>query len=272
VDPAWALHNIRMSWRRGASAGDIARQLMLRYAGALPASLRRPDWVIRMRCPQPAGDLRLALRDNGGADLFIYSEVFEHEYYALPLADPPATILDLGANIGLAAIYFARAFPDARLACVEPDPDNFRLLRRNLDMNGVDAATFAAAVHVADGTAEMLRAGAAYGHRIAGVAENGTDERFKVAAMAVPTLIDRLGWTRIGLAKIDIEGHETVLLAEPCDWLSRVDAICIEYHHDGGGRHLSAIAARHGFAPPRQLAGGLWFLARPQAHIAEHRP
>ena len=262
MDAGWALHNLRMAWRSGAGPGDAARQLLLRYAGALPKGLRRDDWEIGLRRPPPVGDIRLVLRDNEGADLFIYSEVFEHECYALPLRNPPATILDLGANIGLAAVYFARAFPAARLACVEPDPDNFRVLRRNLDLNGVAAEAVSAAVHNEDGAVTMARAASAYGHRVADVRTQGSAGRYEVAAVTVPTLLARLGWERIGLAKIDIEGHETTLLAEPCDWLHRVDALCLEYHLDGGGQHLAALADRHGFAPPRRLPSGLWLMTR----------
>jgi hypothetical protein len=40
-------------------------------------------------------------------------EVFEHEYYNLTLMrKAPATILDLEANFGLAALDFARIFPN----------------------------------------------------------------------------------------------------------------------------------------------------------------
>ncbi len=262
MDAGWALHNIRMAWRSGAGPADVTRQLLLRYAGALPRGLRRHDWEIGLRCPPPVGDIRLLLRDNAGADMFIYSEIFEHECYAIPLKDRPATLLDLGAHIGLAAIYFARAFPAAQLACVEPDPDNLRVLRRNLELNSITAAVFAAAVHREDGTAMMARAAAAYGHSIADAGTEASADRFEIAAVTVPTLLARLGWERVGLAKVDIEGHESALLAEPCDWLDRVDALCLEYHLDGGERHLAALAERHGFAPPCQLPSGLWLLTR----------
>jgi predicted O-methyltransferase YrrM len=36
-------------------------------------------------------------------------------------------IVDVGANIGAASIYFHRAFPDARIVAVEPDRQNFEL-------------------------------------------------------------------------------------------------------------------------------------------------
>jgi len=236
--------------------------MLLLYAGALPNALRRTCWTIGFRCPPPVEAIRLMLRDNGGADRFICSEVFEHECYDLPPACQPSTILDLGANIGLAAIYFARSFPNARIACVEPIPDNLRLLRRNLEMNGVTAAVFGAAAHVEDGAVWMEPAAADYGHKVTPTAWPAAGEVFEVAALAIPTIIERLGWERIGLIKIDIEGHEVALLSERSDWLHKVDAICLEYHLDGGRSHLAEIAEQYGFLPPRVLPTGLWFLTR----------
>lgn len=40
-------------------------------------------------------------------------------------------ILDLGANIGLASIFFHRFFKDAKIIAIEPDEDNFKYLQIN---------------------------------------------------------------------------------------------------------------------------------------------
>src|SRR5271156_3378543 len=40
------------------------------------------------------------------------------------------TVLDIGANVGAAALYFARLFPNARIYAFEPAPDNFAVLER----------------------------------------------------------------------------------------------------------------------------------------------
>ena len=265
MNPAWLWRNLAQSWRHGLAPRDVGRQMLLRYAGHLPSAVRRPDWVIGCRFPPPIGDLRLRLRDNLGADLFVYSEVFEQQNYRLPLNCAPATVLDLGANIGLSAVYFARLFPGARLACVEPAPENFETLRCNLAMNGVAAEVFAAAIDVRDGKATMHRSPMAYGHSVAIRPEPHCAEQFEVPALSVTSLLERLGWHRIGLVKIDIEGHETVLLRESCDWLHRVDALCLEYHAHGGELHLEEIAQRYRFLPPIRLQGGLWFLMRADA-------
>src|SRR5205823_6224497 len=42
-------------------------------------------------------------------------------------------IVDAGANIGAASLWFARMFPDAIIAAVEPEPGNAAVLRRNIE-------------------------------------------------------------------------------------------------------------------------------------------
>ncbi len=232
------------------------------YSTALPAARAGREWTIGFRYPAPIGNVRLRLRSNGGADAFVHSEVFEHEYYRLRLRPPPATILDLGANIGLAAIYFARLFPAARIACVEPMPENLRLLRQNLELNGVDAKVISAAVDVEDGISHMHRDAMDYGHRMVAAAEPVMADRLEVPALGMRSILARLGWRRIGLIKVDIEGHERSLLAERCEWLHLVDVMCLEYHHADGKRALVRVADRFGFDSPRRLSGGIWMLSR----------
>jgi FkbM family methyltransferase len=261
VNPLWLARNAAQSWRQKTRLQDFVLRLMWIYGAKVGSGARRREWTIGFRYPRPIGDVRLLVRANDGADAFIHSEVFEHEYYALPLATPPATILDLGANVGMTAVYFSRVFPGAALACVEPIPDNLRLLKKNLELNGIEAAVFAAAVDVADGHTVMELDRRDYGHRIAVAPRRGDWARIEVAAVSVPTLRRQLGWDRIGLLKIDIEGHEAALLSDRCDWLDCVDALCIECHGAYGEPELDRLAQRFGFGAPR-TAGGIWLMTR----------
>jgi FkbM family methyltransferase len=42
------------------------------------------------------------------------------------------TFLDVGANVGIASLYFLSRHSQNRVVCFEPDPDNLEYLRRNL--------------------------------------------------------------------------------------------------------------------------------------------
>jgi FkbM family methyltransferase len=258
--------NTAVAWSRRASAADFARRMAWLHSDKLPAGLKPQEWTIRFRYPDPIGLVVLHLRANNGADAFVHSEVFENHYYRLPLRVAPATILDLGANIGLSAIYFARCYPGSRIACVEPMPGNLKLLIRNLRENAVEAEVIAAAIDAKDGVVAMEYGAADYGHKIAPAT---TSASLEVASVSVPSIMHRLGWDRIGLLKIDIEGHEHVLLSNACEWLADVDALCVEYHHHFAETELGRLARQFGFLPPTRLPGEIWFLTRPDDVCAQ---
>jgi len=263
MDTAWLVRNVSRAWRERASLRDFGKRILFTYAHRLPGVSEDREWSIGFRYPEPIGDVRFVLRANAGVDMFVHGEVFELQYYALELSKEPETILDLGANIGLTAVYFARAFPDARIACLEPVPRNFRLLVRNLKLNAVEAEAIEAAVDVVDGQAVMELDPLDYGHRVSERQADG-EGFLSCPALSVPSIMRRLGWQRIGLLKVDIEGHEKVLFAGDCDWLLSVDAMCIECHPGFDDTDLQRLAGRYGFSPPRMLPG-IWLMVRPDA-------
>ena len=208
-------------------------------------------------------NLTVLIRDNQCSDATVFDEVFDRLYYDFTLAFEPMTILDLGANVGFSSLFFARRYPSATIACVEPMAENVRLLKENLGLNEVQATVFPAAIATEDGWIQMEIAAQDYGHRVAGIPFGiaGIGETVGVLAVTVPTLLKEMGWERIGLLKIDIEGYEGILLKEKCDWLHSVDALCLECHDGYGESDLKALASDYGFAPPREFRG-IWLLIR----------
>ena len=73
---------------------------------------------------------------EGPTDRQVFEEVFVERVYVPYLAMTPdptrGGIVDLGANIGLSAVFLARAFPRAPMVAVEPDAGNFAVLLENL--------------------------------------------------------------------------------------------------------------------------------------------
>ncbi len=85
----------------------------------------------------PTGEEFLIRASRGWQDLGAVYEVFVEGIYA---EHPPVdgkTVLDIGANIGDTAVYFAKR--GARVVAYEPDPEMSELARRNVAGNGLCA-------------------------------------------------------------------------------------------------------------------------------------
>ena len=134
-------------------------------------------------------------------------------------------IVDAGANIGAAAVWFAGTFPGARVAAVEPAADNLRLLERNVaGLPGV--RVFANALAAREGTLvlEDPLLGE-WGYRTA-EAGQGT----VVPAVTMARLFACFPEADPFIVKIDIEGGEAPLFETGADWLDRTPLVIIELH------------------------------------------
>lgn len=217
---------------------------------------------IRFTVAPPVNNVSLSVRCNHGSDAFIFSEIFLHRYYDFDLPEEPRTILDLGANIGFSTLFFARKYPSAALACVEPMPENVSLLNANLRSNSVAARVFSKAISVDDQPVTMQRAERDYGHKVQNIpyGKQLKGDILQVSSISMPNLLRELGWERIGLLKIDVEGYEGILLRENNLWLRNVDALCIECHEGFGEEDLRVIASTRGWR--MQALPGTWLLTR----------
>ncbi len=160
-------------------------------------------------------------------DYAAYRELFLYGYYDHDLGQPE-TILDLGAYCGYTALAFSARFPSARIAAVEPHPANFASLKAHVSRNNLTVTAFQAAATVADGPVPLFLGGGMT-HGLMPTAHS-TGSEITVQGLSVPTLLERLGWERIDLLKIDIEGAEELLFGARQPWLGQVRTIIGEFH------------------------------------------
>ena len=67
---------------------------------------------------------------------------YKSEYY-LPEKLNPKIIFDIGGNIGITSIYLAKLFPDSLIYSFEPMPENFEILKKNIqNYNNIEAFNF----------------------------------------------------------------------------------------------------------------------------------
>ena len=163
-------------------------------------------------------------------DLNTLDEIFRHGHYDLPRpveetlkSTPEAVrIVDLGANVGLFGAFALGVFPDAQIVGFEPEPSNADVHRRTIGAGGADGrwALVEAAAAKADGTVSFSADGFTTGH----VGEG----ELTVPALDVFRYLDD-----VDLLKIDVEGAEWELLADPRFAGVPAGAVALEYHPRG---------------------------------------
>jgi FkbM family methyltransferase len=166
--------------------------------------------------------------------LNLYREIFVRQHYYFRANTESPLILDCGANLGLATLYFKWLYPKARIEAFEPDPTTFAVLKRNVAQNQLTGVvTHNCALWSENGKVEFF-----VDHTIPGSPLMSTDRsRLDGKAIQVPSrrLSDFIRGP-IDFLKLDVEGSEHRVL---CDLLSSGKAqsirqMVVEYHHHIG--------------------------------------
>jgi FkbM family methyltransferase len=157
--------------------------------------------------------------------LSAYRAIFQSEIYAFEPADPEPTIIDGGANIGLATIYWKRHFPDAEIIAFEPDPRLYETLKQNLEEHEYgDVRVVRKGLWSEDTTLKFQPDGADGGH-VAGGENEGADMQQIPVTRLVPYLNNP-----VDLLKLDIEGAEVEVLNDAAGHLGSVQNLFVEWH------------------------------------------
>lgn len=170
---------------------------------------------------------------NNTSDVYTFRIVFVYKEYDFWVEKPPEVIVDAGANIGLASLYFASKYPDAKIIAIEPEASNYELLRRNAEPYA-NIITLQSALWHEDG--KVLISDSGGGHWAFVTKDIGgecTPEGFyghEVRALTMPTLLREHGIERIDILKMDIEGAEKEVFADSSEWINKVSALIIELH------------------------------------------
>jgi len=161
-------------------------------------------------------------------DLWIYADILRRGQYAFDLPFSPRTIVDAGANIGMASIYFTHKYPEAKVIAIEAEASNFAALARNVRPYPAIIPVHAALWN-RDGQISVGEPDPATGAsgKCAFVAREGPGAN--VRAVTMRTLMREMCIPTIDLAKIDIEGAEQEVF-EDTRWLTGMGCLMIELH------------------------------------------
>jgi len=168
-------------------------------------------------------------------DFGILLQIFHFEFYKIENSwktiiekihgisnNQEITILDLGANIGLSALYFSLTFPKATIVLVEISQRNITLAKENT--LGRHCVYLYGAISNKKTRANLVDPGLGPDAFRVELSSDGSLDTFTVAEIlndfkSNPYLI-----------KIDIEGSESMLFESHTEWIDKFPLIIIELH------------------------------------------
>jgi FkbM family methyltransferase len=208
----------------------------------------------------------LHLRDNFG-DVTNLAGLLYRQVYGVQRLDRPGVVLDVGANIGLAAALFAHYNSDRTIYCFEPLPSNVGLIRRNCP----NARVVACAVGAAHGRVQLdVDADGVMASRIP-CRWPTTSAEFDVITLDEFAASEGIG--EVALLKIDAEGMEDEILAGGGATLGRTHRVVLETH--GRQRHDAVLhrLRERGFEIDSEVFGkATGFVAATRRRVAALQP
>jgi len=142
-------------------------------------------------------------------------------------------IIDCGANIGLASIWFSINFPEAIVYAIEPDRDNFQMLRKNVGeykqvvplLGGIwDHSAYLKIDNPDAGSAAFQVS------EVEKFSNHDEPPSSAIRAYSVAEIFAMAKCKEALIVKVDIEGAESMLFRTNTDWLLDTRLLIIELH------------------------------------------
>lgn len=161
------------------------------------------------------------------SDRWVLNSVLICEEYRGMAEVEARTIVDAGANIGCATLWFKQQFPAARIVALEPDPENYSLAVENTcglpDVTVLPAGLWGFKTHLKVVNPDAWK----YALRVEECADG------PISAESLVSILEMTGWEHIDILKMDIEGAEASVLATDVHrWIGKVNVLIVELHQD----------------------------------------
>jgi FkbM family methyltransferase len=159
------------------------------------------------------------------SDLAIFEQVFINKEYDVKLNFTPKNIIDLGANVGYASLYFNYKYPNANIIAIEPETNNYNQAKKNLAPYNNIKLLNGAVWHNND---DLFLVDNGLGEAGFMVSDNKGNSTIK--SYTINDLQKQLNTSEIDIIKIDIEGAELEIFENNNDWIKQSKVIIVETH------------------------------------------
>jgi len=177
---------------------------------------------------------------TGNLESIVLQILSGKEYPTLRIPDwSPRTIVDVGANVGATAVFFALAYPQARIHCFEPSAETFAHLQANtawlpqISVQPVGLFDGPAQVPLYGGTSQCAQASVSLS------VETRQDVTETITLVPARSAIGDIEGPAI--LKLDTEGCEVPVLRDLGDTIDAFDVIYVEWHSDRDRRRIDAL-------------------------------
>jgi FkbM family methyltransferase len=161
-------------------------------------------------------------------------EIFTHNNYYFATNNPEPVVVDAGAHIGLATMYFKHLYPNSKVIAIEPNPVIFKILTQNIFENqieNVQTINAALADHESSATPFFVDETKNQWFSTASLRKNAWTGDQKSKQILVPTiLLSKVINQPIDFLKMDIEGAETMVCNAGRSVLPLIKQLAIEFH------------------------------------------
>jgi len=193
-----------------------------------------PPFIMGLKSVQFSNhNFNLEIRDN--IDESVMAEIFKWREYrcADTIVKKAKVIIDVGAHSGLFSIYCRGFNYKAKIFALEPEPENFKILKQNIKRNKISGIVLSQSALAGEtGRRDLLVAADNHNHRLLSPDEKpAIDKKITVQAVSLNDYCRDKKIVKADLIKIDIEGGEYELIAS---WnrndYSLINALVLEYH------------------------------------------
>lgn len=196
------------------------------------------------------------LRKKPSSDVLVFNQVFGYKEYEPVVktylenfkTNNVVNIIDAGANIGTATMYFMDTFNNVKIVSIEPEKHNFNSLLFNLK-NQDSCIKLNAGIWSRDANLKIIndfRDKSDWAFRVI-----ETDDKEGIPSFSLNTIQQKFNFEYIDILKIDVEGSEKEIFTSintDLSFLNKTKIIAIEIHDEFKCREdIYKVLTQYGF-------------------------
>ena len=180
------------------------------------------------------------LRKKPSSDVLVFNQIFGYKEYEPVVKtylenfriNNVVNIIDAGANIGSASMYFIDTFKNVKIVSIEPEKHNFDSLLFNLK-NHDSCIKLKAGIWSRDANLKVIndfRDKSDWAFRVI-----ETDDNDGIQSFSINTLQQKFNFEYIDILKIDVEGSEKEIFTSintDLNFLHKTKVIALEIHDE----------------------------------------